>query len=97
MKIEKFNEAKNNKIEYFQIRQIFSNDEYIIIPPDENEFRGTRIFGPVARELRIDDVINFIAENGEDYHHKLKVYKITEQELTENDLEILLNMKKYNT
>lgn len=91
MKIEKFNEAKNNKIEYFQIRQIFSNDEYIIIPPDENEFTYN------YDQFDIDDVINFIAENGEDYHHKLKVYKITEQELTENDLEILLNMKKYNT
>lgn len=91
MKIEKFNEAKNNKIEYFQIRQIFSNDEYIIIPPDENEFTYN------YDQFDIDDVINFIAENDEDYHPKLKVYKITEQELTENDLEILLNMKKYNT
>lgn len=91
MKIEKFNEAKNNKIEYFQIRQIFSNDEYIIIPPDENEFTYN------YDQFDIDDVINFIVENGEDYHPKLKVYKITEQELTENDLEILLNMKKYNT
>lgn len=91
MKIEKFNEAKNNKIEYFQIRQIFSNDEYIIIPPDENEFTYN------YDQFDIDDVINFIVENGEYYHPKLKVYKITEQELTENDLEILLNMKKYNT
>lgn len=91
MKIEKFNEAKNNKIEYFQIRQIISNDEYIIIPPEENEFTYN------YDQFDIDDIINFIAENGEDYHPKLKVYKIIEQELTENDLEILLNMKKYNT
>lgn len=55
MKIEKFNEAKNNKIEYFQIRQIFSNDEYIIIPPDENEFTYN------YDQFDIDDIINFIA------------------------------------
>lgn len=87
MKIKKFNENKNNIVEYYEVRQIISKDEYYTIPAFEDEYEQN------YERDDLDDVIDFVVNNANDYKpNKLKIFKITEEEI--DDTRIVA--RKYN-
>jgi hypothetical protein len=87
MKINKFNKIYENITnEYYEVRQIMRNDEYLVIPPSENyEYNYD--------EYDLDEIINFVNDVKDDYKpNKLKIYKITVEELDDS----IISSRKYN-
>jgi hypothetical protein len=87
MKINKFNKIYENITnEYYEVRQIMRNGEYLVIPPSENyEYNYD--------EYDLDEIINFVNGVKDDYKpNKLKIYKITVEELDDS----IISSRKYN-
>ncbi len=91
MKIRKLNELNelNSKNEYYLIKIVNSYDNFII-PPDQSEWEQNYDC------KNLEDVVRYYMEENKNYKNQLKIYKMTEEELDKNELNLLIQANKYN-
>lgn len=90
MKIKKVYENKVINDTYYQVRQYTDIDEYLIIPPEENNYT----FNYDAYNL--EEVIEFYFETIKEENGDFKVVKITEEEIEDDKMRMMKDAKKYN-